>query len=110
MKARLTAIALLTLPSIAIAQSNQAYDCSMGGLDRRIAVEREGQALVPCEVAYYKDSEAPGQREVLWNAANDVAYCSARAAELASRLEGLGWTCVAANAAQEPARSEDDAD
>ena len=101
-------LGLLGFPLIAVAQSDERYQCTMGDLTRRVAIEREGSAPVPCEVAYYKDSEAPGERQVLWNAASDTSYCGARAAEFVSRLEGLGWNCVAAAPADAAAASEDD--
>ena len=107
MKSLIAGFALLMVPLIAVAQSNDSYECTMGGLTRRVAVEREGSAPVPCEVAYYKDTEAPGQREVLWNAENDTAYCGARITEFVSRLEGLGWDCNAASAETPAARNED---
>ena len=103
MKSLTPFFALICVPLIAVAQSNQAYECTMGGLVRRVVVEREGSAPVPCEVAYYKDTEAPGERQALWNADNEVGYCGARASEFVSRLEGLGWQCAAANADTEDA-------
>jgi hypothetical protein len=102
--------ALLTVPLIAAAQSNDSYECTMGDLVRRVSVDREGSAPVPCEVAYYKATEAPGERQVLWSAANDAGYCDARAAELVSRLEGWGWQCAEANAESEAVEAEDDID
>lgn len=110
MKLRAIIPALLTIPAIAVAQSNQGHECTMGDLVRRVVVETEGSAPVPCEVAYYKDTEAPGEREALWNAQNDAGFCSARATEFVSRLEGLGWTCAAAGTETEVSRNEDDPD
>ncbi|MGD8340510.1 MAG: hypothetical protein PVH89_06980 [Gammaproteobacteria bacterium] len=110
MKLQSFALALAMVPVIAAAQSDERYQCTMGELTRRVAIERQGDAPVPCEVAYYKDSEAPGERQVLWNAAVDTSYCGSRAAEFVSRLEGLGWSCVAAAPAEESARSEDAAE
>lgn len=102
--------ALLSIPVIAVAQSDQSYECTMGGLVRRVVVETEGSAPVPCEVVYYKDTEAPGEREGLWNAQNETGFCESRAAEFVSRLEGLGWACDAASTEPEAASNEDDAD
>lgn len=109
MKLLARTLALLAMPLIAAAQTGETYECRMGDLVRRVAVEREGAAPVPCEVAYYKDTESPGSREVLWSAGNDPAYCGARAAEFRARLEGLGWRCTASNAQASPAGNEDDA-
>ena len=101
MKLRLPFFALLTFPLIAVAQSADSYVCTMGELTRRVAVERSGSTPAACEVAYYKDSEAPGERQVLWNAQNDGSYCGARATEFVSQLEGWNWQCAAAS--MEPA-------
>lgn len=97
---------LLTIPLLAAAQSNNGYQCTMGELARRVVVERSGSAPVPCEVAYFKDSEAPGERQVLWSADNDAGYCDARATEFVARLESLGWQCSMAGVEPEAARSE----
>ena len=37
---------------------------------------------VPCEVVYWKDTEQPGVRSVLWRAQTDAAYCRRKADEL----------------------------
>ena len=105
MKLHQAVYSLLMIPLVSVAQSTDSYVCTMGDLTRRVAVERQGTAPVPCEVAYYKDSEAPGQRQALWNAQNDASYCGARAAEFVTRLEGFGWQCMAA-AAQPAAANE----
>lgn len=110
MKSLTTILALLALPLIAVAQSNESYECTMANLVRRVAVEREGSAPVPCEVAYYKDTESSGARQVLWSAEHDATYCGARASEFVARLEGLGWQCMATSAQSDSATSEDDAD
>lgn len=110
MKSNTTILMLLALPLIAAAQSDQSYECTMANLVRRVAVEREGAAPVPCEVAYYKDTESSGARQVLWSAEHDPTYCGARASEFVARLEGLGWQCMATNAESDSAISEDDAE
>lgn len=91
------AISILVFPLIAFAQTDSGYECSMGELVRRVAIERNESGPVICEIAYYKDNESPGERQVLWNAENDAAYCDARLAEFSEKLEGWGWTCVARN-------------
>jgi hypothetical protein len=93
------AFALLAFPLVVAAQSGASYDCSLGEVTRRVVVERAGSAPVPCDVAYYKDSEAPGEREVLWSAENDPQYCGARATEFVARLGELGWACSMAGTA-----------
>jgi hypothetical protein len=65
---------------------------------RRVEVLSEPGVSVPCEVHYYKDTEMPGEDQVLWSAQNEEGYCEARAAEFVERLEGMGWTCWDAGA------------
>ena len=65
----------------------------MSGLTRRVEIAREGGSSVPCEVLYFKDSEAPGERQVLWSATNEAGYCETQAQGFVAKLEGLGWEC-----------------
>jgi len=88
-------LAVLLLPLVAVAQDDRKYQCSYGGLERRIEIVSEGGLEVPCEVHYFKDTEAPGEQQVLWTAQNEAGYCEARARELIARLEGMGWSCGA---------------
>lgn len=90
------------LPLAAIAQSTATYQCTMGGQTRRVEVVQTTPEPVPCEVLYFKDSEAPGEREVLWSAGVEAGYCEARASEFVTRLEGMGWTCGTAVRAETP--------
>jgi hypothetical protein len=89
------AISLLVFPLFAIAQTGQGIECTMGEQVRRVVVESDVPAPLICEVAYYKDTEAPGERQALWNAQNDAAYCDARSEEFVAQLEEWGWTCAA---------------
>jgi hypothetical protein len=90
------------MPIVASAQSGDTYQCTMGGLTRRVEIAREGASPVPCEVLYFKDSEAPGERQVLWSAANESGYCEAQAQGFVERLEGLGWECESTPGAPAP--------
>ena len=84
--------------------------CTSGDLVRRVIVEvgNVGTGL-PCEVVYWKDTEAPGVRRVLWNARSDAAYCDSQAAGLVDKLANAGWNCsnsgspLPVNAAPAPA-------
>jgi hypothetical protein len=53
---------------------------------------------VPCEVVYWKDTERPGVRTVLWSAETDADFCARKAEELVDTLEGGGWSCGVAGA------------
>ena len=85
---------LVLVPLIAHAQDDSYYECSFGGNIRRVEIlyTEPGTAL-PCEVHYTKDSEAPGQIQVLWAAQNEAGYCDYQAREFVSKLEGWGWSC-----------------
>jgi hypothetical protein len=107
------AIALLAaaIPGLALAQGTESYQCSLGDLTRRVEIFTEPGRTVPCEVHYYKDSEAPGETQVLWSAQNEAGYCQRKADEFVAKLEGMGWDCGAAAMAEpsepaEPAEPE----
>jgi hypothetical protein len=94
MKRRILVLSLcLTCPFAALAQSVMSYECTMPNLTRRVVIERSGPESVPCEVAYYRVDEAPGERQVLWNAVNEAGYCEAKAQSFVAQLEGWGWQC-----------------
>ncbi len=102
-------IAFLTslVPTLVLAEGVDSYQCTYGDLQRRVEILRETGAQVPCEVHYYKDSEAPGERQVLWSATNEVGYCERNAEQLIAKLEGWGWECVQ-GVAQEAMPAEPD--
>lgn len=87
---------LAAIPAAAVAHDDHNYRCTSGDAVRRIEVEHADGAPVPCSVNYIKDTEAAGASEEVYNAQNQAGYCEARAAELAARLEGLGWACEVA--------------
>ena len=100
-------IAAGLVPSICAADSAK-YQCSHSDLVRRVEVvyTNPGSEL-PCEVHYYKDTEAPGGSQILWSASNEIRYCETKAAEFIDKLRGWGWTCDASDAAPaEPAITE----
>ena len=96
-------IALLAfvIPGIAIAQDAGTYHCTLGDLVRRVEILTEPGLTVPCEVHYYKDTEAPGESQVLWSAQAQEGYCEAKAEEFVASLQGWGWSC-GPNAAPAP--------
>jgi hypothetical protein len=62
---------------------------------RRVVIEvQDPNQNVPCEVVYWKDTEQPGVRNVLWNAQTDAAFCKRKADELVGKLEAVGWKCT----------------
>ena len=96
MKTYFPAIALLLATPLAAAQDATGYQCSLDEVTRRVVIFYETGSTVPCEVQYFKDTEMPGEREVLWRAQNEEGYCEARAAEFVEMLRGMNWTCWAA--------------
>ena len=97
---------LVAAPGIAAAQDEDKYRCTNGDLERRIEIVRETGVLVPCEVHYYKDSEAPGEKQVLWSAQREEGYCESRAAEFVQQLADWGWQCAGADIDVEAAPGE----
>jgi hypothetical protein len=100
-------IAAIFLPVLAIAQDQQSYQCTSGELTRRVEIFSEPGVAVPCEVHYYKDTEAPGERQVLWRAQNDAAYCASKAQEFIAKLNDMGWDCGQQAEVDEPVDADE---
>ena len=94
-------VVFLFLPYLSFAQDSNNYQCLMNDLTRRVEVFYETGVSVPCEVHYYKDTEAPGDRQVLWRAMNQEGYCESQAAAFVEKLEGMGWSCDVAQASDD---------
>ena len=69
-------VAFISIPALA---QDVSYQCTNGTLERRVEIVSEGGLGLPCEVHYYKDTEMPGERQVLWTAQNDAGYCEEQA-------------------------------
>ena len=94
---------LLLGPALAFGQGATSYQCTMDGNQRRVVILTEPGVPVPCEVQYHKDTEAPGQVQVLWSATNHAGYCEEKTQEFIGKLQRLGWSCAAADGvASEP--------
>ena len=100
------------LPCLSFGQGAQSYQCSFGELQRRVEILYETGVTVPCEVHYYKDTEAPGETQVLWRALNETGYCEMKTEEFIAKLREMGWTCAQGINAGQAAESEqaDDAE
>ncbi len=94
------------LPSLSFGQGAQSYQCSYGDLQRRVEILYETGVTVPCEVHYYKDTEAPGERQVLWRALNETGYCERKTEEFIAKLRETGWKCGQASDAGQAAEPE----
>ena len=94
----IAAALVLAVPCLAAAQDAGKYQCTHGDLVRRVEIYAEPGVTVPCEVHYFKDTEAPGESQVLWSASSEAGYCEARAGEFVAKLEGWGWDCSASAA------------
>lgn len=106
---RIATVLLFAMPVVAVAQGAEKYYCTSGDMVRRVEIFTEPGTAVPCEVHYFKDTEAPGEFEVLWRAQADAGYCQARAAEFVARLENWGWTCRKPEVGPAPEPLEPDA-
>lgn len=70
------------------------YTCSLNGLVRRVEINYSAaNATLPCDVNYYKDSEAPNEVNTLWSAQNLTGYCEQKAGEFVDKLQSWGWEC-----------------
>ncbi len=92
----LVASVAILIPLSVSAQNAPGYRCVLEDLQRRVVIFYETGVVVPCEVHYFKDTEAPGEREVLWRALNESGYCESQAQAFIEKLEGWGWACNAA--------------
>ena len=102
------------LPFTAIAQDQNNYLCTHGDLQRRVEIMYETGVTVPCEVHYFKDSEAAGESQVLWRALSQEGYCEEKARDFIVQLGAWGWSCnqnaTAAAAPAMPAESAEPAE
>jgi len=91
----LPAIFLITFGAVTVQSAERSQSiCTSGNLVRRVIVEvGDLSTNLPCEVVYWKDTEAPGVRRVLWNARTDTSYCDAKAVGLIDKLANAGWSC-----------------
>ena len=80
-------------PCVAMGQGSGSYNCTMGDQVRRLEILSEPGASVPCEVHYYKDTEAPGDKQVLWSAGSQEGYCESQTEAFIAKLQGWGWDC-----------------
>ena len=108
----LTVLSALALPGLSLAQDGNNFKCSNGDLQRRVEIVYETGVTVPCEVHYYKDTEAPGERQVLWRALNEEGYCESQTQQFITQLASWGWDCAqsggaAAGEAEETAMPEE---
>lgn len=84
-------------------------DSAQGGLDSKETSCTQGsgsQQLVrkvwitygndeghDCKVNYAKETEDPGNNQVLWTAQQDPNYCVEKAQHMVEKLKGWGWDC-----------------
>ncbi len=94
MKDKILIVLLATvLTRLAAAKDADKYQCSYADMQRRVEIYHEPGVDVPCEVHYYKDSEMPGERQVLWSAQSESGYCERKTSEFIAKLEAWGWDC-----------------
>ena len=102
----LLVLVMAMLPCTSFGQGLQNYLCTHGNLQRRVEIVAEPDLTVPCEVHYYKDTEAGDERQVLWRAMNEEGYCERKSREFVAKLHNLGWTCGADNGAGQKAEAQ----
>jgi hypothetical protein len=108
MSERILTAALLPaflIPVSGLAADN--YRCTRGDLVRRIEIFYEPGRAVPCEVHYYKDTEQPGNREVLWRAQNQSGFCESKTSAFIDELQSQGWDCNSSTAENDSAEPQE---
>lgn len=94
MKQQIVTVLIATLlPAVAMTQESGKYQCTYGDMQRRVEIAHEPGVEVPCSVHYFKDTEMPGEQQILWSAQRDPTYCQTKASEFVAKLEGWGWDC-----------------
>ena len=106
-KSNLIPCLLLSLPGLTLADGSSTQ-CTFGDMVRRVVIMTEPGVSVPCEVHYFKDTEAPGEDQVLWSASQQAGYCEEKAAGLVEKLEGMGWNCGNDSSEAEPTEAATD--
>jgi len=96
------------IPCAAFGQGTTSYQCTNGDLTRRVEILTDPGVTVPCEVHYHKDTEAPGERQVLWSATAEIGYCERKTEEFVAKLRGWGWECGQASATPAAEAEADD--
>jgi hypothetical protein len=95
----------------AASASSEEYQCRRGDMVRRVEVQFAGDAdRLPCQVVYWRDTERPGEKQVPWNAKNEIEFCTGKAREMVERLQSSGWTCERAAPPAEDAAALDPAE
>jgi hypothetical protein len=102
----LATLGFVAVLMITATAAGQEFQCRRDELTRRIELQFANDAdRLPCEVVYWKDSEAPGQPQRPWRADHQLEFCTAKAREMVELLEAEGWACdEVAAAAEAPAR------
>lgn len=102
----LLALTLLFSPVLTFGQGATSYQCTMDGMERRVVILTEPGVTVPCEVQYHKDTEAPGQVQVLWSASSQAGYCEEKTQEFIGKLQEWGWSCATGDSATAEPQAE----
>ncbi len=98
------------VPGLALGQNVTSYQCSLDDMQRRIEILTEPGVTVPCAVHYYKDTEMPGETEVLWTATTEAGFCESKTEAFVAKLRDTGWQCTPQGAAKpEPIADDTDA-
>jgi hypothetical protein len=94
-RSALAALGLMIVLAPLGAARGEEFRCRRDDDVRRIELRFADDAdRLPCEVVYWRDTEAPGQSETLWNAENQIDFCVDKAQVMVERLEGAGWACM----------------
>ncbi len=92
-------LSALSLTLFTLSAQAEVTVCKMGAAVRRVEVRYEApDAARGCSVVYHKDSENPGNEQLLWQYKFDGSQCAVKAEEFVRKLGGWGWQCKAEEA------------
>jgi hypothetical protein len=90
----LATLGLTAAPVVAAPTNSEEYHCRRSDLVRRVEVQFADDAdRLPCQVVYWRDTERPGDKQIPWNAKNQVEFCTGKAREMVEHLQRDGWSC-----------------
>lgn len=69
--------------------------CTQGKNKRVVEITVDDAAKkAPCKVHYKKETEKPGDDQVIYNSANNGKFCEEKAKAFVDKLTGMGWSCA----------------
>ena len=94
----LAAAGLLAAAGVAAPANGEEYHCRRNDLVRRVEVQFADDAdRLPCQVVYWRDTERPGEKQVPWNAENQIEFCTGKARRWSSACKAPAGRATASS-------------